>query len=137
MSVLHVKHLIVGGGLAGSAAAQAIRALDPRGEVLMVGQEKVRPYHRPPLSKNYLRNRRDRGELFALPVEWFGHNDVRLRTSIRASHLDTARRIVTLDSGEGVSFDNLLLATGMSPIHLDIPGSDFPNVYYLRTLDDA
>ena len=137
MSASHVKYLIVGSGLAGASAAQAIRALDPRGEVLMVGQEKIRPYHRPPLSKNYLRNRRERRELFALPIEWFTENNVRLRTSIRASHLDTGRRIVTLESGEEISFDTLLLATGMTARHLDIPGRDFPNVYYLRTLDDA
>ncbi|MEO6436949.1 MAG: FAD-dependent oxidoreductase [Tepidisphaeraceae bacterium] len=137
MNGLHVQYLIIGGGLAGSSAAQAIRKLDPRGELMMVGQENVRPYHRPPLSKNYLRNRRERKEVFVQPVGWFTENGIRLRTATRASHLDTARRIVSLDNGEEVSFDRLLLATGISPAHLTIPGSDFPNIYYLRTLEDA
>lgn len=137
MSDLHVKYMIIGGGLAGSAAAQAIRASDRIGPLLMVGQEKVRPYHRPPLSKNYLRNRRERQEIFTLPVGWFIDNNVQLRTSVRASHLDALRRIVTLETGECISFDNLLLATGMSAAHLKVPGGDFPNVYPLRTLDDA
>jgi NADPH-dependent 2,4-dienoyl-CoA reductase/sulfur reductase-like enzyme len=47
------------------------------------------------------------------------------------------RRVVTMDSGDGVSFDSLLIATGASPVHLDIPGADLPNVFYLRTLEDA
>ena len=55
MSAAHVKYLLVGGGLAASAAAQAIRRLDPRGELMIVGAERLRPYHRPPLSKEYLR----------------------------------------------------------------------------------
>ena len=55
MSGPHVKYLIVGGGLAASSAAKAIRAIDPQGELMMVGRESIRPYHRPPLSTEYLR----------------------------------------------------------------------------------
>jgi NADPH-dependent 2,4-dienoyl-CoA reductase/sulfur reductase-like enzyme len=137
MSVQHVKYLLIGGGIASSAAARAIRALDSRGDLLMVGLEKSRPYNRPPLSKDYLRRQTERQALFDLPAEWFSDNHVMLRTGLRASQLDVGRRIVTLESGEGVSFDKLLLATGAAPVHLTIPGGDFPNVHYLRTLDDA
>lgn len=137
MSVLHVKYLIVGGGLAGSAAAAAIRARDPQGELVIVGREPIRPYHRPPLSKTYLRRRSAREELFVQPPGWYADRRIQLRTGVRAAHLDVARRVVTLESGEGISFDRLLLATGMSPVHLSIPGADLPNVYYLRTLDDV
>jgi len=137
MSVLHVKYLIVGGGLAGSAAAEAIRAIDPQGELVMVGREAIRPYHRPPLSKTYLRRRQAREELFVQPDAWYADRRIQLRTGVRAAHLDIGRRVVTLESGEGISFDRLLLATGMSPVHLTAAGADLPNVYYLRTLNDA
>ena len=137
LSVLHVKYLIVGGGLAASSAAEAIRAIDPQGELVMVGREAIRPYHRPPLSKTYLRRTSPREELFVQPASWYAERRIQLRTGARAAHLDVARRVVTLASGEGISFDRLLLATGMSPMHLTIPGADLPNVYYLRTLDDA
>ena len=139
MSSPHVKYLLVGGGLAASSAAQAIRKLDPRGELTIVGAERIGPYHRPPLSKEYLRQSRrgDRGTLFALPSGWYAENNVRLRTNSRASALDTARRTVALQSGEEIAFDQLLLATGMSPLHLSISGADFPNVYYVRTADDV
>ena len=55
MSDLHVKYLLVGGGVAASEAAKAIREIDREGDLLMIGQEINRPYHRPPLSKGFLR----------------------------------------------------------------------------------
>jgi NADPH-dependent 2,4-dienoyl-CoA reductase/sulfur reductase-like enzyme len=139
MNSVHVKYLLVGGGLAASSAAQAIRKLDPVGELMMIAAERIGPYHRPPLSKEYLRQSRrgDRSTLFTLPSGWYAENHVRLRTGLRASSLDTARRTLALESGEEISFDELLLATGMSPSHLAIPGADFPNVYYVRTADDV
>jgi 3-phenylpropionate/trans-cinnamate dioxygenase ferredoxin reductase subunit len=137
MSGLHVKYLIVGGGLAGAAAARAIRAIDPQGELVIIGREANAPYHRPPLSKTYLRRQSRREELFVQPAGWYAEQRVQLRSGARAAHLDVPRRVVTLESGEGIGFDNLLLATGMSPLHLTAPGADLPNVLYLRTLEDA
>lgn len=139
MSVSHVKYLLIGGGLASSTAAQAIRALDPRGELMLIGQERIRPYHRPPLSKGYLRQQRTgrRPELFVQPPEWYADNRVQLRTGVRASHLDANRRSVALENGQEIAFDRLLIATGMAPDHLKIPGHDWPNVHYVRSVDDA
>ncbi|HEX4052660.1 MAG TPA: FAD-dependent oxidoreductase [Tepidisphaeraceae bacterium] len=137
MSDLHVKYLLMGGGVAGSEAARAIREIDAEGDVLLVGQEISRPYHRPPLSKEFLRGEQGRDALFAMPAEWFIDNRVQLRTGRRISHLDTTRGAVTLDNGEGVSFDQLLIATGGSAAMLETPGADLPNLFYLRTLEDA
>jgi len=137
MSIQHVKYLLIGGGLASTAGAQAIRRLDNEGEMLLIGQEVVRPYHRPALSRDYLLGRRSKPDLFTLQDTWFTENRVELRTGRRVAHLDTARRSATLDSGEEVSFDKALIATGASPKHLSIPGADLPSVYYLRTLADA
>jgi 3-phenylpropionate/trans-cinnamate dioxygenase ferredoxin reductase subunit len=137
MNTLHVKYLLIGGGLASSAAAQAIRQADADGSLLLVGQEVNRPYHRPPLSKEYLRGGKQREELFTLEGNWFAEHHVQLRTGRRVAHLDTARSTAMLDSGEEISYDHALLATGASPAHLTIPGADLPNVHYLRTLDDA
>src|SRR3954447_12812905 len=135
--MLHVKHLLIGGGAASTAAVRAIRGIDPRAEVLIVAAETFRPYDRTTLSKTYLRERGDKQRLQILPVGWFAENHVQLRTGTRASRLEVGRRVVTLESGEDVSFDSLLIATGMSPMHLDIPGADFPNVHYLRNIVDA
>jgi 3-phenylpropionate/trans-cinnamate dioxygenase ferredoxin reductase subunit len=136
MTKHHVKYLLVGGGVASSAAAQAIRERDREGEVLLITQESTRPYHRPPLSKEGLRNRQPRAAFFAQPPGWFEAHGVELRTGRRASHLDTSRQAVTLDDGNEISFDHLLLATGALPRHLTIPGYELPSLHYLRTFDD-
>ena len=137
MSNLHVKYLLVGGGLASSSAAAAIRELDPDGSVLLVGQEINRPYHRPPLSKEYLRREAGREVLPTVPAGWFAEHRVELRTGRRVAHLDTARQIATLDNGEDVTYDRLLLATGAVPVPLDVPGAALPNVFQLRTIEHA
>ncbi len=133
----HVRYLLIGGGLASISAAQAIRDRDARGELLIIGQEINRPYHRPPLSKEYLRRQKGHDELFTHPVNWYRERGIALRTGRRGSRLDTSRQAVTLDDGTEISFDLLLLATGASPRHLGIPGADLPNLFYLRTLEDA
>jgi 3-phenylpropionate/trans-cinnamate dioxygenase ferredoxin reductase subunit len=133
----HATYLIVGAGLAGSSAAQAIRLRDPRGSVLMVGREINRPYHRPPLCREYLLRKASRADLITLPGEWFRDNRVQLVTGRRVARLDPARHAVALDTGEEVVYDRLLLATGVSPRPLNVPGADYPNVYDLRTIEDA
>src|SRR5690348_5812404 len=137
MNNLHVKYLLVGGGLASSSAVEAIREVDREGSLLLVGQEVNRPYHRPPLSKEFLRRQKDRRELFTHDPQWFEKNHVELRTGRRVSHLDAGRMIAILDSGEEISFDSLLLATGATPAPLKVPGSYLPNLFYLRTVDDC
>jgi 3-phenylpropionate/trans-cinnamate dioxygenase ferredoxin reductase subunit len=137
MNSSHVKYALVGGGGAGSAAADAIRKLDPTGSILLVGQEHSRPYVRPALSKEFLRREKSRLEIATDPVGWYAQKRIDMHTSRRVSHVDTARNVITLDNGEEIAFDKLLLATGASPKILKVPGADLPNVFYLRTLDDC
>ncbi|HSU66706.1 MAG TPA: FAD-dependent oxidoreductase [Tepidisphaeraceae bacterium] len=137
MNHLHVKYLLVGGGLASSSAAQAIREIDREGSILLVAQEVNRPYHRPPLTKDYLRRQKSRSELFTQSPDWFETSHIQLRTGRRVSHLDVPRMAAILDNGEDVSCDRLLIATGAVPTLLQVPGSTLPNLFYLRTLDDA
>ena len=133
---LHVKYLLVGGGVASSAAARAIRSVDTEGSALLVAQERTRPYHRPPLSKSLLRRQTAREAAFVDPPGWFEQHGVELRTGRRVARLDPARSSPTLDSGEEFTYDRLLLATGATPLALDVPGAALPNLFYLRTLED-
>ncbi len=75
--------------------------IDLEGDVLLIGQEINRPYHRPPSEQTIPARRAGRESLFAEPAEWFIENRVQLRTGRRVSHLDTTRNAVTLDNGEG------------------------------------
>jgi 3-phenylpropionate/trans-cinnamate dioxygenase ferredoxin reductase subunit len=137
MNSAHVKYLLVGGGIASSAATAAIRQRDPEGSILLVGQEVHRPYHRPPLSGPYLIDSGVHRPTFAKDDWWFAGQRVVLQTGRRATRLDTARGAVAFDNGEEINFDHLLIATGASPKRLTIPGTELPGVYYLRTIEDA
>ncbi len=137
MSNAHVKYLLVGGGIAASSAAEAIRRLDPAGSAMLVGQEITRPYHRPPLSKTFLRDEVSRESLFTKDVGWFANHHIELRTGHRVAALDLGRQLAALDSGQEIGFEKLLLATGSSPVTLEIPGASMPNVFYVRTLEDT
>ena len=133
----HVKYLLIGGGLSSSSAAEAIRGVDREGSVVLIAQEVNRPYHRPPLSKEYLRRQKPRAELFTHNPDWFEQNHVQLRTGRRVSHLEVSRMTAILDNAEEISFDRLLLATGATSAMLEVPGANLPNLFYLRTLDDC
>jgi 3-phenylpropionate/trans-cinnamate dioxygenase ferredoxin reductase component len=136
MGDLHVKYLLIGGGLASFAAAAAIRQIDKQGPLLLIGQEINRPYRRGALSKTFLRRKEARSALFTCEPDWFVNHGVQLRTGLRAAHVDSGRSIVTLGDGETISYDRLLLATGCAPRPLNIPGERLPNVFTPRTVED-
>lgn len=131
-------YVLVGGGLASAAAAEAIRMRDPAGAILIVGSEAHSPYHRPPLSKEHLRGEPDgKIPLLIHPEEWYKGNAVTRLLGVTATGGDTDKRTVTLDNGDTVQYEKLLVATGTSPKSLDIPGIDSPKVHLLRTWDDS
>src|SRR4051812_26778095 len=130
-------HLIVGGGLAAGKAAEALREEGFDGRIVLVAEERERPYERPPLSKEYLRAEAGREKLYVHPEEWYAEHDVELRLGERVESLDAAASVATLASGEELRFDRALLATGAEPRRLDVPGADLDGVHLLRSVDDS
>ncbi len=129
--------VIIGASLAGAKAAETLRAEGFDGAVIMVGEEPVRPYERPPLSKDYLRGESGFDSAAVHEGDYYSKSDIELRTSTKAVAVDISDSVVSLDSGERIPYDRLLLATGATPRRLTVPGSDLPGVHYLRTLADA
>ncbi len=129
--------VIVGGGLAGAAAAETLRAEGFAGRVVLVAGEEELPYERPPLSKDYLLGTADRTSAQVHPLDWYGERGIELRTGVRATHLDAASHRLALDAGDSLVYAKLLLATGSSARRLPVPGADLDGVRYLRTLADA
>jgi 3-phenylpropionate/trans-cinnamate dioxygenase ferredoxin reductase subunit len=129
--------VIVGTGLAGGNAAVTLREEGWRGRVVMLGQEPGIPFGRPPLSKTYLRGEEDLGGWFVKPTEWYGDNDVELRTGVSVKGVDTMLKQVTLQGGDTVDYDKLLLCTGGRNRRLKVPGAELPGVYQLRTLAES
>jgi NADPH-dependent 2,4-dienoyl-CoA reductase/sulfur reductase-like enzyme len=123
---------VVGASLAGHATAKALRRCRFPGAITMIGEENVRPYDRPPLSKDFLTGTTTELELAleledeALDAQWL--------LGVRATALDAATRTVTLDDGRTVTSDAIVLATGSRARRL--PGAP-PGVHTVRTLADA
>jgi NADPH-dependent 2,4-dienoyl-CoA reductase/sulfur reductase-like enzyme len=132
-----IDYLIIGGGVAGAAAAEAIRERGGGGRVVIVTNDHERPYHRPPLSKEYLRGDQGRGDVFYQPPEWWTEHGIELMMSTIVVRLDPQAHAVTLDDGRTLEYKKLLLATGGAPRRLEIPGADLDGIHYLRWLDDA
>jgi len=130
-------HVIVGGGLAGAKAAETLRAEGFDGRVLLFGDEPVRPYERPPLSKAYLRGEAGFDDAAVHAADFYASQDIELHTASPVEAVDASASTVRLGSGDEVRFDRLLLATGAEPRRLALPGSDLGGVHYLRTVADA
>lgn len=129
--------VIVGGGLAAGKAAEALREHGHDGPLVIIGDEREKPYIRPPLSKGYLLGKEERDSIFVHPDDWYGEHDVDLLLNTRARAVDRSARIVELDDGRQVPYTKLLLATGSSPRRLSVPGADLDNVLYLRRVGDS
>ncbi|MDX6237354.1 MAG: hypothetical protein QOG10_2169 [Kribbellaceae bacterium] len=128
--------VIVGASAAGSTTAQTLRREGFAGALTVIGDEPHLPYDRPPLSKQVL--------LGTWPVDRtsFGastayqEQGIELRLGTKAERLDLDQRAVVLATGEQVSYDRLVIATGVQPVYLRA-GHELGGVHVLRTLDDA
>ena len=137
MRVTEQPLVLVGGGLAAQRCAETLRRSGYEGAIVLVCAEGHRPYDRPPLSKDALASASVDGEDYAFrPAGWYEENDVQLRLGVRATGLDTGRKVLRLSDGEELGYDKLLIATGAAPSRLPLLDR-FANVTTLRTLDDA
>jgi 3-phenylpropionate/trans-cinnamate dioxygenase ferredoxin reductase subunit len=129
--------VIVGAGIGGPSAAEALGREGFDGRIVLVGAEREPPYERPLLSKGYLTGAVDEAKVTLRPPGDYAAEGIDLRLGERVAALDVAGRSVALASGERLAFDRLLIVTGSDVRRLDVPGADLPGVRYLRTLDDA
>ncbi|MFC4013852.1 NAD(P)/FAD-dependent oxidoreductase [Nonomuraea purpurea] len=128
--------LVVGASVGGLTVAEALRRKGHAGPITLVGAEPHPPYDRPPLSKEILAGDwpderaflRDRAQLDALGAEFV--------LGRRAERLDAEARKIELDDGRTLSYDTLVIATGLVPRRLSFQGG-LGGVHTLRTLDQA
>ncbi|HET9967221.1 MAG TPA: FAD-dependent oxidoreductase [Streptosporangiaceae bacterium] len=129
--------IIAGGGLAGAKAAEALREQGFDGRIVLAAEEDIRPYERPPLSKDYLQGKTSREEIFVHSPDWYDASGVELLLHTAVTGIDRGRRKVTLSDGGHLAYDRLLLTTGSVPRRLLVPGADAGGVLYLRRAADS
>jgi 3-phenylpropionate/trans-cinnamate dioxygenase ferredoxin reductase subunit len=129
--------VIVGASLAGAQAAAELRAQGFDGRVVLIGEEPERPYERPPLTKDYLREESEREQAYVHPEAFYVERDIELVIDTRVTAIDPHASRVTLDDGRTLHFDRLLLSTGAQPRQITVTGADLNGVCYLRTLSDC
>ncbi|MBS4729342.1 FAD-dependent oxidoreductase [Mycobacterium sp. SM1] len=129
--------VIVGGGLAGAKAAEALRNNDFDGQIVLFSEEEQLPYERPVLSKEFLAGKKTLADITVHDADWYRQHDVDLRLGVRVESVDPSTHIVGLADDTTVRYDKLLLATGSRPRRPPIPGADAEKVHYLRTIGDA
>ncbi|MDI1281798.1 FAD-dependent oxidoreductase [Brevundimonas sp.] len=129
--------LILGAGHAGGTAAALLRQYGFEGPITLVGEEPIAPYHRPPLSKAWLRNGPGAVSLPLKPAEFYAGHGIDFRPGVRAEKLARRAKTVTLSTGEILTYNFLIIATGARPVKLPVAGSNLAGVLELRTVADA
>ena len=129
--------VIVGSGQAGYETAVSLRAKGFDGSVTLVGDEPGVPYHRPPLSKAFLKGDAEPVSVTLRPADYFSKNGIDLRCARTAVEIDRVDKRVRIADGPPLDYDKLVLATGSRNRPLSVAGADLPGVVYLRTLAEA
>jgi 3-phenylpropionate/trans-cinnamate dioxygenase ferredoxin reductase component len=130
--------VIIGGGQAAASLAAKLRALGYDGSLVMVGEEPMLPYQRPPLSKKYVAGELSVDRLLIRPPAWYGEQNIDVRLSTAAVEVIPRDHTIALADGSTLRFSKLALATGSRPRRLPPEiGGDLAGVLTIRDLKDA
>lgn len=138
LSLMADKHfVIVGGGASGFAAAQRLRQHGFGGDITMISADADAPYDRPNVSKDYLAGTAEPEWMPLKDHAFYADLNISLKLGTVVRSIDATSRSVALESGDSLTYDKLLLATGAEPIRPSAPGFDQPHVHTLRSMKDA
>ncbi len=129
--------VIVGAGHAGGSAAALLRQYGYAKPIVLLGEEPIAPYQRPPLSKAWLKGEADAEALMLRPERFYAQSDIALRLSTQVVRIDRDGRSVVLEDGGTVPYESLILATGARARRIPLPGFELGGVLALRTAADA
>lgn len=129
--------VIIGAGHAAGQAAASLRQEKYEGPITIVGDEPHVPYQRPPLSKQYLSGEQEIDRVYLRPQKFYDDKDVKLILNTSATAIDRDAKTVSLDNGETLEYEKLIISTGSRPRILNIEGSDLGGIHYLRTIGDV
>jgi len=133
---IKTRFLIVGGGIAGVSAAEAIHQVDPSADITLISDEPDLPYFRMSLTR-YLAGEIGRDKLGLHKSEWYLENHINIVVGTHVNNIDAEAKQVTLDNERVFEYEKLVLANGASPFMPPITGRELPGVMTLRSLEDA
>ncbi len=130
------RTIIIGGGIAGVSAAEAIHALQPSADITLISDEGNLPYFRMSLTR-YLAGEVEREKLSLHDKQWYLQNHITILLKTHVDAIDPEAKQISLADGQKLSYDKLILASGAHPNVPPFPGKDLEGVQTLRTLEDA
>ena len=129
-------YAIIGGGIAGTTAAEAIREQDSAGDIHLFETEASRLYSRI-LLPNYLAGRSAKEGLVIRNEQWYTDRKINLNTEATVASIDKDAKKVLLSENSAQPYDKLLLATGARSFVIPFPGHELPGVLSMCTIDDV
>ena len=129
--------VIVGASHAAAMLAPSLRQQGWQGRIIVVGAEASIPYHRPPLSKDYLAGAKSLEEILIRPAKVYEKSEVEFILETSVESIDRDNKTVRLSNNETLSYDKLALTVGSKVRKVNLPGVDLDGVFYLRDLKDV
>ena len=129
--------IIIGASHAAAQLAPTLRQQGWTGSISMISNEYSLPYHRPPLSKDYLAGAKNAEQILIRPAAVYNKCGVGITMGVTAATIDRRNKQLQLEDGMTMDYDKLVLTTGARVRKIDIPGVDLDGVFYLRDLNDA
>ena len=129
--------VIIGASHAAAQASVSLRQGGYEGKITVIGDEPDLPYHRPPLSKDFLSGNKALDDILIRPASGYEAANIEMKLGVRVEAVDRTAKTVVTDAGETLSYDKLVLTTGARIRRLPVPGEDLDGVYYLRDTKDV
>ena len=131
-----MRHIIIGNGVAGVTAAQAIRAADDSAEIHILSAEPYLYYFRPKLWE-LIAGKSEEEAIYFRPEKFYQEKRIEIHLGVAAAALDTKAHTAKLADGGSITYDRALLAMGGRSFVPPVEGAEQQGVFALRTLDDA
>ena len=129
--------VIIGAGQAGCWAAKTLRQYDFEGEIILLGDEPHPPYDRPPLSKAVLIGDAEPDSTWYLSPEELSGLNIDFRPDVTATSIDRSAKTVSVEGGDAIGYDKLILTMGARVRELNTPGAEDAPILYLRDMRDC
>lgn len=129
--------IIIGASHAAAQTSVSLRQMGESAPIIVIGDESVHPYHRPPLSKDFLSGQKSIEDILIRPVESYQEVNIEMKLGVRVSVINRSEKTILTTSGETLRYGKLVLTTGARIRTLPVLGEDLDGVFYLRDTADV